>query len=79
LAERRPAAEKCQQHDDDHHVGERVKNINDAHHHVINTPAQVSGGRAVSDSYKQRDERGDDADHQRDSPADKNTRQNISA
>ena len=48
LAERRLPAEERQQHDDDHHVGDRVQHVDDAHHHLVDAAAEIAGRRAVT-------------------------------
>ena len=79
LPDRRLAAEERQQHDHDHHVGDRVQHVDDPHHHVVHVSAQVAGCRPIRDADDQRHQRGDDADHQRDAPAEQHARENVAA
>ena len=49
-----------QQNDDDQDIGNRINDIDDPHHHIINLAAEKTGHRAVADPDDQRNDRRDD-------------------
>src|ERR1700749_642172 len=79
LFQRRLPAEEREQHDDDHHVRNRVEHVNDSHHQVVRLAAEIARGRAPGDAYDEREEGGDDADHERDAAALKHAREHVAA
>ena len=63
-----PAEEHGQQ-DDEEHEGQGIEDIDDAHHHIVDRAADIAGDRAIDHADHQADDRGQDADHQRDARA----------
>ena len=55
--------------DDEDREGERVEDVDDAHHDGVEFAACVAGDRAVGDADGQGDERGDESDHDGDASA----------
>ncbi len=42
------AAEEHDQQDDEEDERQRIEDVDDAHHHVVDAPAEIAGGRAVA-------------------------------
>ncbi len=67
-----------QQHDEDHE-GQRVENIDDAHHHRVHAAAGVAGDRAPGHADQQGHRGGDKTHGQRDAPAVHDLGQQVAA
>ena len=67
--------------DEDHDENERdrIEHVDEPHHQVVDPAADVPGHGAVGDADEQRDQRGHDADDERNPRAPEHARQQIAA
>ena len=67
--------------DEDHDEDERnrVQDVDEPHHHVVDPAADVTGHRAVRDADRERHERGHDADDDRNAGAPEHAREHVAA
>jgi hypothetical protein len=63
------AAEEHDQHDHEEDERQRVEDVDDPHHDLVDTAAEIAGGRAVGDADNHGDEAGEQADGERYRPA----------
>ena len=64
-------------HDEDER--NRVQDVDEPHHDVVDPAADVAGHRAVGDADRERDQRGDDADDDRNPRSPEHARQHVAA
>ena len=57
--------EEHHQHDDEEHEGQRVENVDDAHHDLVGPPADEARDRAIDHADQHRHQAADDADGER--------------
>ena len=62
--------QRLREQDDYEDIGNRIDDVDDSHHHQIDDAAEIAGNRAVERAYHEDEYRRDDADHERDPPAD---------
>ena len=70
---------KGHQQDNEEHKWKGVEDLQQTHHHRVGFTAQIACQRAVQRTHYYRHQRGGDADHQRDTPADRHAHQQIAA
>jgi hypothetical protein len=73
------ALEDRQQEDDEEDEGQGIEHVDDAHHEVVDAPAQIAGDGAPGDPDEEADGGGDDADQQRDAQADQQAGEQVTA
>src|SRR6185503_20851071 len=63
------AAKNLEQDNDDQDIRYRVNNVYDTHHEIVDASAEIAGNCSVRYADGQRNDRRNDADHQRDPSA----------
>ena len=71
--------EEHHQHDDEEDEGQRIEDVDDAHHDLVDPAAGKTGYAAIDHADQHRDDAAEDADGKRDAPGDQRSREEVAA